>query len=52
MSGWKTWAGAAIMGASAVLKFLGYDELAELVLVVGTALGLIGLAHKVEKAGA
>ena len=50
MKGWKTWAGAALVGASAVLGFLGYSELAEMALTVGGALGVIGVAHKIEKA--
>jgi len=33
MGGWKTWTGAALIAASAVLKFLGHIEIAEAVMV-------------------
>jgi len=49
MHGWKTWAGAGLIAAAAVLNYFGYVEIAKLVLVVGGSLGLIGLGHKIEK---
>lgn len=51
MKGWKTWTGALIIGVSAVVKHFGYLEVADLLLGVGTALGLIGVGHKIEKRG-
>ena len=50
MKGWKTWAGAVIIAGSAVLKYFGYSDLAEALLMIGTAFGIIGLGHKIEKA--
>ncbi len=50
MKGWKTWAGAALVAASAVLGYLGEQGLAEALLGVGAALGLVGVGHKIEKA--
>jgi hypothetical protein len=51
MKGWKTWAGAALIGAGAVLSFLGQPVLGELLTRLGEGLALIGVAHKIEKAG-
>jgi len=50
MKGWKTYAGCAIVAAGAVLKFLGYAEIADMVMVVGGSLGLVGVGHKLDKA--
>ena len=50
MKGWKTYAGCAIVAGGAVLRYLGYVEIADMVMAVGASLGLIGVAHKVEKA--
>ena len=50
MKGWKTWAGAGFMAAGAVLPYLGYPELGAAVMKVGGALGVVGVAHKIEKA--
>lgn len=49
MSGWKTWAGAAIVAVSAVLGYVGFPDLATMALTIGGALGLVGVAHKIEK---
>lgn len=49
MKGWKTWTGAALVAAGAVARFLDHQEIAELILGLGAALGLIGLGHKLEK---
>ena len=51
MKGWKTITGALIIGAGAALKFLGYDGIAETVMAVGGALGLVGVGHKLDKNG-
>lgn len=50
ITGWKTIAGALIIGGSAALNYYGYGKEAELVLTVGAALGLIGIGHKLDKA--
>ena len=49
MSGWKTWAAAAVLGGAAAATALGYEAVAEVLMLVGGALGLVGVAHKVEK---
>lgn len=51
MKGWKTWTGAALVAASAALDFLGLGAYAEIALYAGNALGLVGIGHKIEKAG-
>ena len=49
MKGWKTWAGAAIIGVGAGLEVLGYGEVAKAAMAFGGALGIIGVGHKIEK---
>ncbi len=49
MKGWKTWSAAGFIGGSAILRYFERDDLAELLLVVGGALGVVGLGHKIEK---
>ena len=49
MRGWKTWVGAVIIAASAVLKYFDQTELSEALLMIGSAFGIIGLGHKIEK---
>ncbi len=49
MKGWKTWSGAVIVAAGAVLEYLGYPEIAKTLMALGAALGLIGIGHKIEK---
>ena len=51
MKGWKTYAGALLIALSGGLNYLGMTEEAALVLQIGGALGIIGVAHKIEKAG-
>ena len=46
---WKTVTGALIVLAGAYLKFKGETELAEAIMGLGGALGLIGIAHKHKK---
>jgi hypothetical protein len=57
MKGWKTWAGAAIIGFAGTLQFLDpsfptidMSKMAEVLLYIGGSLGLVGVAHKIEKA--
>lgn len=50
MKGWKTWVGAALIAGAAVLRYFGLDAVAEAIMMIGGAFGLIGLGHKVEKA--
>ena len=56
MGGWKTWLGVAFVGVGAGLRQAGVNfEVPDLVTVantvqaVGAALGLVGVAHKIEK---
>lgn len=49
MMGWKTWSGALIVIISALSRYFGYLEIADLLLATGTAFGLVGLGHKIEK---
>lgn len=58
MGGWKTWTGFVCVVAGAALKFFGLAEQAEIlqnaqeVLIEGGFAGmLVGVAHKLEKAG-
>ncbi len=39
----KALAGAIIVGVSGVLQVLGYDDYAQILIAVGTALGIAGL---------
>ena len=48
MGGWKVWAGAGIIATSAILRYFGQDEIADLVITVGIAVGLVGVGHKIE----
>ena len=49
MGGWKVWAGAGIIAVSAILRYFGHEAIADAVITIGGALGLIGVAHKIEK---
>lgn len=53
MKGWKTWGGAAVIGIAACLEAMGgeYAVYSKAIMMVGTALGLVGIGHKVEKGG-
>lgn len=51
MSGWKTWAGAAIVVVAAGLEATGNPEYAKILTLIGGALGLVGIGHKIEKQG-
>ena len=50
MSGWKTWLGAALVGCAAAARALGYEAISEVLLMLGAALGAVGIGHKIEKA--
>jgi len=49
MGGWKTWTAAGIIGIAAVLEFFGRVEVGNALLMLGAALGIVGLGHKIEK---
>ena len=55
MTGWKTWAAAGIAGVIAVLQAIPAEALpwaaqaVPVLIAIGTALGLVGLGHKIEK---
>lgn len=53
MGGWKTWGGAILVGVAAAGKLLfpEYAEYFDLMLKFGAMLGLVGIGHKIEKAG-
>lgn len=59
MSGWKTWAaglGAVLGGAALVLKGVAgdsfdFESIKQGVAAIIAGLGIIGIGHKVEKAG-
>lgn len=43
LKGYKTYIGAAVMASSAALAYLGYDDMAKMVLTLAGAIGLIGI---------
>jgi hypothetical protein len=49
MSGWKTYAGAAVIAISAGLEAFGKHEWAQILATLGGSLGLVGLRHAVKK---
>jgi hypothetical protein len=49
MRGWKTWVGAGLIAASAILRYFGQDAIADALITVGIATGLIGIGSKIEK---
>ena len=49
MKGWKTWVAAAIGIVAAGLAAKGHEAASQVLLAVATALGLVGIGHKVEK---
>ena len=50
LNGKKTYIAGALIGIASTLNYLGYPEIASLVLHFGEALGIIGLGHKIAKA--
>lgn len=51
MKGWKTYVAAGLVIGAELARQLGYGEVAAALLAVGGAAGLIGIGHKIEKAG-
>ncbi len=49
MKGWKTWLGVAVVAIGAGLNQAGMVELAQTVMAVGAAIGVVGIGHKLEK---
>lgn len=45
----KTILGASLIAASAVAKAFGYVDIAKGLLTVGSAIGVVGLGHKLDK---
>ena len=45
LKGKKTYIGAVIIAVGAVLRYLGYEEIATMIMTGGGALGLIGVRH-------
>jgi hypothetical protein len=45
----KTFVGMIIVAGGAICGYLGYPDVAKLVISVGASLGVIGAAHKVQK---
>lgn len=52
MRGWKTWTGALIVAASAILQYFGMQAEAAALLKIGAAMSTVGIGHKIEKAAA
>lgn len=52
MKGWKTWTGFVTMIASIILRVLGHTDAASIAEIVGGSGMALGIAHKIEKAGA
>ncbi len=50
MKGWKTWLGVVVIAVGAGLNAAGLNEIAETVMAVGAAIGVVGVSHKIEKA--
>ena len=53
MTGWKTWVAAALAGliaANSVLQILPPEAVTGLV-ALAAAFGVVGIGHKIEKAG-
>ena len=47
--GGKTITGMIAVAAGAILSYLGYPDIAKLVMTIGGSLGAVGVAHKVQK---
>ena len=50
IKGWKTIGGAVVIGAAAALDVLGYGQYTQAIMMLGSALGMVGIGHKIEKA--
>jgi hypothetical protein len=51
LKGWKTWTAAGIAMGTALLDQLGYGALKEPLYAIAVTLGMVGVAHKIEKSG-
>jgi hypothetical protein len=53
MSGYKTWIGAILMIAATGVQyaFPQYAAIGDAMMRIGEVFGIVGIAHKVEKAG-
>lgn len=49
MKGWKTWAGVILIGLSAALKAAGQEDYSQILTLLGTTMGLVGIGHKLDK---
>ena len=49
MGGWKTWASVGLITAATLFRYWGLADLAEAFLGVGTAMGLWGVGHKLDR---
>ncbi len=49
MTGWKTWAGAIVIGIGAARDAAGLGQWSQVAMMAGGALGLVGIGHKIEK---
>jgi hypothetical protein len=47
--GGKTFVGMIIVAGGAILAYLGYADVAKMVVTLGGSLGVVGVAHKVQK---
>jgi hypothetical protein len=45
----KTFIGMVTVGAGAICGYLGYPDIAKLVMSIGGSIGVVGVAHKVQK---
>lgn len=45
----KTILGASVVAVSAVCRYLGYDEVSNLVITLGGSLAVVGIGHKIDK---
>lgn len=48
-NGYKTYIGAAIIALSAGLDVLGYGQYSQVLMMIGSTLGLVGVRHAIEK---
>ena len=51
LNGYKTYLGGAIIAVSAIVDYAGYPPIGALLRELGFALGLVGVAHKIQKKG-
>ena len=51
LNGYKTYIGGAIIAIASIVDYAGYPPVGALLRELGMALGLVGIAHKVQKQG-